>query len=71
MVEIYLADLSAGDQLDRPIAAGRHAWLQVLRGAVTLDDQLLSTSDAAAVSQQDRLAIRATDDAEVMLFDLA
>jgi redox-sensitive bicupin YhaK (pirin superfamily) len=68
---VYLASLDAGQQVTQQLAPGRHAWLQVLRGAVTLNGQPLATSDGAAVSEEITLAIAATEAAEVMLFDLA
>ena len=68
---IYLAKLDNGRELGHELPAGRHAWLQVLRGAVTLNGQTLNTSDGAAVSDETTLALQATTDAEVMLFDLA
>jgi hypothetical protein len=49
----------------------RHAWLQVLRGGVTLNGQPLAEGDGAAVSQEPSLAVRAEKSAEIMLFDLA
>ncbi len=67
---VYLSKLDAGRQVTHEIAAGRHAWLQVLRGQVTLNGQPLETSDGAAVSDESRLTIEASNDAEVMLFDL-
>ena len=68
---IFLSQLDAGARLDHAISTGRHAWLQVLRGAVSLNGQQLATSDGAAVSDEAQLAIEATQDAEIMLFDLA
>jgi redox-sensitive bicupin YhaK (pirin superfamily) len=68
---VYLASLDAGQQVTQELAPGRHAWLQVLRGAVTLNGQPLATSDGAAVSEETTLAIAATEEAEVILFDLA
>jgi redox-sensitive bicupin YhaK (pirin superfamily) len=68
---VYLASLDAGEQVTQELAPGRHSWLQVLRGAVTLNGQPLATSDGAAVSEATTLTIAATEDAEVMLFDLA
>jgi redox-sensitive bicupin YhaK (pirin superfamily) len=68
---IHLASLDAGTELARPIAPGRHAWLQVLRGSVELNGQALETSDGAAVSDETSLTLRADGPAEVMLFDLA
>jgi redox-sensitive bicupin YhaK (pirin superfamily) len=68
---IELANLSAGSQLMKELAPGRHCWLQVLRGAVTLNGQSLNTSDGAAISDETRLTLEAKVPAEIMLFDLA
>jgi redox-sensitive bicupin YhaK (pirin superfamily) len=68
---ILLANLAAGESLAYDVAAGRHAWLQVLRGSIELNGQPLDTSDAGAVSNESRLEIAATVPAELMLFDLA
>ena len=68
---IYLASLDPGGSASHSIAAGRHAWLQVLRGSVTLDDHPLTAGDAAALSDEPALTLRADGPAEVMLFDLA
>ena len=68
---IFLSKLEAGNEVSHPIEPGRHAWLQVLRGAVTLDNHSLTTSDGAAISGEAKVTIRATTDAEIMLFDLA
>lgn len=68
---IYLSRITKGERVDHRLASGRHAWLQVLRGAVSLNGNALQTSDGAAVSNEDALAIEATNDAEIMLFDLS
>ena len=67
---IYLSSLDTGEQVQYSLAEGRHAWLQVLQGSVTLNGQALSTSDGAAVSDERELTIAASQAAEVMLFDL-
>lgn len=68
---IYLAQIDAAKEILQELPAGRFAWLQVLRGAVSLNGETLNTSDGAAVSDERSLTIRATSDAEIMLFDLA
>ena len=68
---IFLAKIDAGQQVVHPSKHGRHAWLQVLRGSVLLNGQPLQTSDGAAVSDESDLTIQASEDAEIMLFDLA
>ncbi len=69
--KIFLSKLDAGQSVKHPVAESRHAWLQVLRGKVTLNGQSLDTSDGAAVSDERLLKIEADGDAEIMLFDLA
>ncbi len=68
---IFLSQLDKGQQVQHSLASGRHAWLQVLRGSVALNGQLLDTSDGAAIREESTLNIQATANAEVMLFDLA
>lgn len=70
-VRLYLSTLKAGDTVAHTLNPGRHAWLQVLRGKVALNDRPLSASDGAAVSEEVKVEITGQDDAEVMLFDLA
>ncbi|HBN75621.1 MAG TPA: quercetin 2,3-dioxygenase [Planctomycetaceae bacterium] len=67
---IYLAKLDAGTSLDYELNNGRHAWIQVLRGKVSVNGTVLDTSDGMAVSEEDRLTIQAEDHAEIMVFDL-
>jgi redox-sensitive bicupin YhaK (pirin superfamily) len=68
---VYLGTIEQGQSVTLPIAPGRYAWLQVLRGSVTLNGQPLDTSDGAAIANENTLKIEATTNAEVMLFDLA
>jgi redox-sensitive bicupin YhaK (pirin superfamily) len=68
---LYLATLQAGETVGHTLEPRRHAWLQLLRGEVTLNDQRLSAGDGAAVSGEEKLQISAPGEAEVMLFDLA
>ena len=68
---IYLSQIETNRTVTLELNANRHAWLQVLRGSVTLNSEPLKTSDGAAVSGESKLEIQATTDAEIMLFDLA
>jgi redox-sensitive bicupin YhaK (pirin superfamily) len=68
---LYLSTLRAGEAVAHALSPGRHAWLQVLRGQVTLNGHRLNVGDGAAVSEEGRLEIGGQDDAEVLLFDLA
>lgn len=68
---LYVTLLAPGQQVAHDLAKGRHAWLQVAKGAVELNGKPLKQGDGAAVSDESKLTIKATEDAEVLLFDLA
>jgi redox-sensitive bicupin YhaK (pirin superfamily) len=70
-VRLYIGSLQAGEEFTHGLDGDRYVWVQVIRGAVTLNDTLLSAGDGAAVSKEAALQIRATDAAEILLFDLA
>jgi len=69
--EIWAAKLDAGVEAIHPLAQGRKAWLHVARGEVRLDGAALKAGDAAAVTDQEKIAVRSTTPSEVLLFDLA
>ncbi len=68
---LYLATLRPGEAVAHALEPGRHAWLQVLRGAAALNGHALSAGDGAAVSEVGRLEIEGQAGGEVILFDLA
>jgi redox-sensitive bicupin YhaK (pirin superfamily) len=69
---LYLGSLDAGKDATHPLASGRHAWLQVVRGEVSLNGQRLAEGDGAAVSEEPSVTIAAEEtSADVLLFDLA
>jgi quercetin 2,3-dioxygenase len=68
---LYLATLDGGREVSHGLAPGRHAWLQVLRGAVDVDGVGLAAGDGAALSAESGLTIRADGPSEVLQFDLA
>jgi redox-sensitive bicupin YhaK (pirin superfamily) len=72
-VDLYAGVFVAGDGARLELRPGRHAWVQVARGGVTLNGQPLSQGVGAAVSEETGtgLDIKATADAEVLVFDLA
>jgi redox-sensitive bicupin YhaK (pirin superfamily) len=68
--ELYLADLSKGQTLSHRLEPGRQAWLQVTRGAATLNGTSLAAGDGAGVSKEELLQIESPADSEILLFDL-
>ena len=69
--QIWAAKLDAGSMAGHTLAPGRRAWLQVARGDVELGGEILGQGDAAAVSGETAIAVRARAAAELLLFDLA
>ena len=68
--DLWLAKLGAGDCVERKLHSGRHAWLHVAEGEVTLNGQTLHEGDAAAVSEETSLELVASKPSQVLLFDL-
>ena len=69
--EIWAAKLDGAVEAIHPLAKGRKAWLQVAKGEVKLGEQSLTAGDAAAITDQDQIAVRSAAPSEVLLFDLA
>ncbi len=69
--ELFGSVLAPGEEVTHRPAPGRHAWLQVVRGSVTLNGTPLKAGDGAAASGEDSLTVRAEEDSEILLFDLA
>ena len=69
-VDIYLS-APAERELKHPLAADRHAWIQVLTGHVSVNGIDLQAGDGAAVSNKTELSIAGREGSGILLFDLA
>jgi quercetin 2,3-dioxygenase len=67
---VYATRLDADGEVTHRLAPGRHAWVQVARGALTLGDHRLEHGDGAAVSGESSVTLRGQTDAEALVFDL-
>jgi redox-sensitive bicupin YhaK (pirin superfamily) len=70
-VSLYASLLTQGKSVTHNLGPGRHGWLQVARGGLSLNGLDLAAGDGAAVSDERLLTIQATSDSEFLLFDLA
>jgi redox-sensitive bicupin YhaK (pirin superfamily) len=70
-VSLFGALLEPGQTVEHALKPGRHAWLQVARGEVTLNGKPLVAGDGAAISHESVLTVTATQPSELLLFDLA
>lgn len=70
-VAVFAAWLAKGQRATHSPAPGRHAWVQVARGKVQLNNKLLEVGDGAAISAETKLEFLADAPSEILLFDLA
>jgi redox-sensitive bicupin YhaK (pirin superfamily) len=67
---VYATVLDPGQQVGHELRPGRHAWLQVARGAIEVNGHELKQGDGAAVSEEPGLTITGSERSEALLFDL-
>ncbi len=70
-VDLYVAHLTPGGAVSTSLAPGRHAWVQVAKGAIEVNDVALQAGDGAALSDEDEIDIRSRKGGEFLFFDLA
>jgi redox-sensitive bicupin YhaK (pirin superfamily) len=68
---LSVAKLERGQTVAATLKQGRHGWVQVARGAVTVNGTALAEGDGAAVRDEEKVTIVANSPAEVLFFDLA
>ena len=68
--DLWLAKLHPGNHVTHSLASGRHAWIHIAEGEVTLQGETLGGGDAAALSGAALLELTAIKPAQVLLFDL-
>ena len=67
---VYATRLGAGETVEHKLAPGRHAWVQVVRGALTIDGGKLAHGDGAAITGEPSIPLTGEGDTEALLFDL-
>lgn len=69
-VSVYATIIGKGQSVRHELRPGRHAWIQVARGTVTVNGAELNAGDGAAISGDAQLEMTALEHAECLLFDL-
>jgi redox-sensitive bicupin YhaK (pirin superfamily) len=69
-VGLYAGLLDEGQKASLALAAGRHAWVHVARGAVTVNGKRLGEGDGAALTDERAVTLEGHG-GEVLVFDLA
>jgi hypothetical protein len=67
---IYASRLAPGEAVSHSLAGARHGWIQIARGSVRLNGQLMNEGDGAALSEESQVALEGVTDAEFLFFDL-
>jgi redox-sensitive bicupin YhaK (pirin superfamily) len=67
--ELLAGTLNAGDEITYELEPGRFAYLVPATGAVTVNGVTVGTRDGAAITNEDQIVIKATEEAEVILVD--
>ena len=70
-VNLYSTVLDDGQQIDYRFDGSRRGFLQVVRGGVEIDGNSLTAGDAVATQHQDAFSVTATEESELLLFDMA
>jgi len=70
-VSLLASVLPAGQEVEHAIDPLRYAWIQVARGSVEVNGEKADQGDGVIAAGESSLRIRAPENAEVLLFDLA
>lgn len=72
-VELYAGILAPGEKASKSLAPGRHAWIQLASGRLSLNGEELQAGDGVAVSDETKLDFMAGagEKSEFLVFDLA
>ncbi|MFZ0038104.1 MAG: pirin family protein [Candidatus Acidiferrales bacterium] len=68
--ELLAAKLKPGQKASHELLPERHGWLQVARGAGKVNGHPVKAGDGVAVSDETSINFEATEQSEVLLFDL-
>jgi redox-sensitive bicupin YhaK (pirin superfamily) len=68
--DLWLSKLNPADTVTHNLKPGRHAWVHVAEGEVTLNGKTLTGGDAVAIDESGALELSAAKPSQVLLFDL-
>jgi redox-sensitive bicupin YhaK (pirin superfamily) len=68
--QLFIAPLEAGQTLAQPHTKYPYRWLHVATGEVVFNGETLKAGDAAALQAHDGFSLTASNNSQVLLFDL-
>ena len=73
-IQLFGSELDTGQTLTHTFATGRHGWIQVIKGSLTVGDcsltHTLSDGDGLGMSEVSQITMSADSECEFLLFDL-
>lgn len=70
-LELLAVELRPGEKIAYGLKPSRHAWVQMVRGQISLNGHSMQAGDGVAISDEKGIDIVAGELSEVLLFDLA
>lgn len=67
---LYATLLGEGETLSHPLRSGRHAYLHLAHGALSLNGESLAGGDGARIEDVPEIRLEGRGEAEILLFDL-
>jgi hypothetical protein len=67
---VYVASLAPAVEVTHPIGDGRGVYVYLIEGAASFDGEDVTTGDAAKVTEQAELRVRAREPSELILVDV-
>jgi quercetin 2,3-dioxygenase len=68
--DVFVAQLDAGQALEREVDATRRGYVHVIRGELRANGQALRAGDALKLERESKLVLDGTRAAEILFFDL-
>lgn len=69
-VDLYRAEMKAGQEVKFDIRPGRGVWIQLVKGELDVNGESMQTGDGLAVEDEAGLVITSDSHAEFLLYDL-
>jgi redox-sensitive bicupin YhaK (pirin superfamily) len=69
-VTFYVSRLRKGDHVSHELKSGRRAFIYVIEGEVSVNQEKLRTGDQARITDATTLEIAGSQESEIILIDL-
>jgi hypothetical protein len=69
--DIYRLRISAGESVTHEVQAKHGAWVQLIKGKLDVNGTVIGPGDALSTEDAGTLALKAVEEVEALLFDLA